>query len=409
MQYFINLLHTKGGCLHRSGVHQAANINRITGRKHMKKALFVFVLSFILLNVPALQATAADEIKIGAILRLSQGASDGLPARRGIEIAEKEINAQGGIGGRQIKVIFEDSKDSPQTAVAAFQKLINMDGVKVIIGPMMSGEVLAVAPVAQMSKIVVITPNGTSPKISEAGEYVYRGCTSIDKQAEALTQYAKETMKATKVAILYSNEPYGKGCNDLFTKNFTALGIPVVITESFMVGDRDFSAQLTKIKQNQFDLFFIPGYLQETAPAISQAYKMGLTGASMGVFGDMAPKYIELAGKAAEGHINASEYNEDYDTPVNKTFKEAYFKIVKANANEPNNIMFAAITYDMTRMVADALSKKGNEPEAIRGYLDTVKDFDGVTGKLSFDKNGDVIKQGVYIFKVVNGKYVKVK
>ena len=136
---------------------------------------------------------------------------------------------------------------------------------------------------------------------------------------------------------------------------------------------------------------------------------MGITTPSMGVFGDMAPKYIELAGKAAEGHINASEYNEDYDTPANRAFKAEYNKIVAANANEPNNIMFAAITYDMTRMVAEAIAKKGTDPDAIRSYLDTVKDYDGVTGRLSFDKNGDVIKQGVYLFKVQNGKYVKVQ
>lgn len=374
----------------------------------MRKLGFVVAVCLAVLGMGITDARA-EEIKIGAILRLSQGASDGLPARRGIEIAVKEINAAGGINGKPLKVIFEDSKDSPQAAVSAFQKLTAMDKCQVVIGPMMSGEVLAVAPVAQRDRIVVITPNGTSPKISQAGEYIYRGCTSIDRQAEALTTYAKETLKTTKVAILYSNEPYGKGCNELFTANFKNLGIPVVIAESFMVGDRDFSAQLTKIKQQQFDLLFIPGYLQETAPAISQARKMGITAQTMGVFGDMAPKYIELAGKAAEGHLNCSEYNEDYNTPTNKKFKTAYYQIVKADANEPNNIMFAAITYDMTRLVANAIKTKGNSPDAIRAYLDTVKDFDGVTGKLSFDKEGDVNKQGVYLFRVTGGKYVKVK
>lgn len=351
----------------------------------------------------------AEEIKIGAILRLSQGASDGLPAKRGIEIAVREINAAGGIGGKQLKVIYEDEKDSAPASVAAYQKLVSMDKVKVIIGPMMSGNVLAVAPLAQREKIVIVTPNGTSPKISDAGEYVYRGCTRIDKQAEALTKYAKENLKTTKPAILYSNEPYGKGCNDLFSKFFAGLGIPVVATESFMVGDRDFSAQLTKLKQKSFDLLFIPGYLQETAPAISQARRMGITAQSMGVFGDMAPKYIELAGKASEGHLNCSEYDEDYNTPTNKRFKDAYYRIVKADPKEPNNIMFAAITYDMTRMVAKAIAAKGGAPDQVRSYLDTVKDFDGVTGKLSFDKNGDVVKQGVYLFRVTGGKYVKVK
>jgi branched-chain amino acid transport system substrate-binding protein len=174
------------------------------------------------------------------------------------------------------------------------------------------------------------------------------------------------------------------------------------------VGDRDFSAQLTKIANSKFDLLFIPGYLQETAPAITQARKAGIKVASMGVFGDMAPKYIELAGKASEGHVNASEYNEDYKTPTNAKFRQAYYKIVKADPNEPNNIMFAAIAYDMARVVAKAASTKGYTADGVKAYLDTMKDFDGVTGKLSFDKNGDVVKQGVYIFKVQKGKYVKV-
>jgi branched-chain amino acid transport system substrate-binding protein len=351
----------------------------------------------------------ADDIKVGAILRLSTGASDGLPAKRGIEIAVKEINAAGGIKGKPLTVIYEDSKDSPQVTVSAFQKLTSMDKVQVVIGPMTSGETLAVAPIAQSNHILVLTPTGTSPKISDAGEYIYRGCTRIDKQAEFLTKYAKDVMKATKVAVLYSNEPYGKGCNDVFTKYFKDLGIPVVVAESFMVGDRDFSSQITKIKQSQFDLIFIPGYLQETAPAISQVRKMGITAPSIGVYGDMAPKYIELAGKAAEGHVNASEYNEDYNTPANKKFKKEYFNIVKTTPNEPNNIMFAAITYDMTKLVAKGLSEKGDNADGVRAYLDNVKDFDGVTGKLSFDKNGDVIKQGVYLFKVVKGKYIKVQ
>jgi branched-chain amino acid transport system substrate-binding protein len=372
----------------------------------MKKVSWVLALVFLAVCIGMPQARAED-IKIGAILRLSQGASDGLPAKRGIELAVKEINAGGGVNGKLLKVIFEDEKDSAQASVAAYQKLVSMDRVSVIIGPMMSGNVLAVAPLAERDHVTIITPNGTSPKISDAGEYVYRGCTRIDKQAEAMTKYAKEILKSTSVAILYSNEPYGKGCNDLFTKNFTALGIPVVAAESFMVGDRDFSAQLTKISKAKFDLLFTPGYLQEPAPAMSQARKMGIKAASMGVFGDMAPKYIELAGKAAEGHVNASEYNEDYKTPANGKFKKAYFAITKADPNEPNNIMFAAITYDMTRIVAKAIAAKGNTSDGVKSFLDTLKDFDGVTGKLSFDKNGDVVKQGVYLFKVVKGKYVK--
>ncbi len=113
----------------------------------MKKFLLVWALCMCVLCMGISEAEAED-IKIGAILRLSIGASDGLPAKRGIEIAVKEINAAGGIKGKPLIVIYEDSKDSPQASVSAFQKLISMDKVQVVIGPMMSGEVLAVAPIA---------------------------------------------------------------------------------------------------------------------------------------------------------------------------------------------------------------------------------------------------------------------
>ncbi|RLA99718.1 MAG: ABC transporter substrate-binding protein, partial [Deltaproteobacteria bacterium] len=180
----------------------------------MKRFAWVILVGLLISAVVGFTGCTKEKvIKVGAILRLSTGASDGLPAKRGIEIAVDEINAAGGINGKPLKVIYEDSKDSPQASVTAFEKLISMDKVKVVIGPMMSGNTLAVAPIAERNHVVVITPNGTSPKISNAGKYIYRGCTRIDKQAEALTKYAKDKMGVKTVAILYSNEPYGKGCN----------------------------------------------------------------------------------------------------------------------------------------------------------------------------------------------------
>ncbi len=352
---------------------------------------------------------AAEPIKLGSVLRLSAGAEDGLPARRGVELAVKEINQAGGINGRPLEVIFEDEKDSPTQAVNAVQKLINVDKVVAIVGPMTSGATLAAAPTANEAKIVMVSPTATSPKVSGAGAYIYRGCSRIDKQSEALTKYVAEKFKPKTVGILYSNEPYGKGCYELFSKDFEKLGIKVAAVESFMRGAKDFRAQLTNLKAANPDILFIPGYYQETAPAAVQARQLGLNQRIIGVYGDIAPIYIQLAGKAAEGHLVASEYDEDYDTPKNKKFKEAYYNLVKSLANEPVNIMFAALTYDMTHLVAEGMKKYGPTPEGIKKYLDEVKDFDGVTGKLSFDQNHDVVKGEVALFEVKNGKYVKVK
>ena len=311
----------------------------------------------------------------------------------------------------KVQLIVEDEKDSPASAVNAVQKLINVDKVVAIIGPMTSGDTMAAGKIADEAKVIEISPTATTPKLSGYGANIYRGCSRIDKQAEVLTDYVAKNWKPKTVAIFFSNEPYGKGCAGLFTKFFEKHGIKVVATESFMRGSRDFKAQLTKIKATNPDFLFIPGYTPETAPAAAQARQLGMKQKILGVYGDMNPAYIKLAGPAAEGHVIGGEYDENYDTPKNKAFVKNYNELVKKN-NDPYNIMFAALSYDATSMILDAMKKNGPTAEGIKKYLDNVKDFDGVTGKLSFNKDHDVQRAGtagIYVLEVKNGKYVTVK
>jgi branched-chain amino acid transport system substrate-binding protein len=372
----------------------------------------ILVLGIALTLVTAgLAWSAAEPIKIGTVLRLSIGAEHGTPSRRGVEMAVAEVNKAGGINGRPVELIVEDEKDSPAASVNAVQKLINVDKVVAIVGPMTSGGMMAAGKTANDAKVVEISPTATTPKLSGYGDYIYRGCSRIDKQAEVLTNYVVKNWKPKTVAILFSNEPYGKGCADLFTKFFEKNGIKVVATESFMRGSRDFKAQLTKIMATNPDFLFIPGYTPETAPAAAQARQLGMKQKILGVYGDMDPVYIQLAGPGAEGHVIGVEYDEDYDTPKNKAFKKNYDELVKKN-NDPYNIMFAALHYDAASMLLEGMKQNGPTSEGIKKYLDNVKDFDGVTGKLSFNKDHDVVRagtEGVYIVEVKGGKYVIVK
>jgi branched-chain amino acid transport system substrate-binding protein len=350
-------------------------------------------------------------VKIGSVLRLSIGAEHGIPAKRGVQMAVDEFNQSGGVQGQKVEVIFEDEKDSPTAAVNAVQKLVNVDKVIALCGPMTSGATLASYKSAEEAKVPYITPTATSPKISGASPYLYRGCSRIDTQAKVLTAYIAKNWKPKSVAILYSNEPYGKGCAEVFGMEFEKLGIKKVAEESFLRGSRDFKAQLTKIKAANPDILFIPGYTPETAPAAAQARQLGLKQRIVGVYGDMDPEYAKLAGKAAEGHLIAGEYDEDYDTPKNKAFKKNYYEAAK-KAGEPVNIMFAALTYDSTSLILEGIKKYGPTSEGVKKFLDEVKDFDGVTGKLSFNKEHDVQRagtQGVYLFEIKGGKYVKVQ
>ncbi len=373
------------------------------------RKILVFGMALTLLTAGL--AFGAEPIKLGAVMRLSIGADDGIPCRRGVEMAVDEVNKAGGINGRQVQLIVEDEKDSPASAVNAVQKLINVDKVVAIIGPMTSGDTMAAGKIADEAKVIMISPTATTPKLSGYGANICRGCSRIDKQAEVLTDYVAKNWKPKTVAIFFSNEPYGKGCADLFTKFFEKQGIKVVATESFMRGSRDFKAQLTKIKATNPDFLFIPGYTPETAPAAAQARQLGMQQKILGVYGDMNPAYIKLAGPAAEGHVIGGEYDENYDTPKNKAFVKNYNELVKKN-NDPYNIMFAALAYDATSMILDAMKKNGPTSEGIRKYVGEVKDFDGVTGKLSFDKDHDVQRAGpagIYVLEVKDGKYVTVK
>ena len=353
----------------------------------------------------------AEPIKLGAVLRLSIGSEHGIPSRRGVELAVADFNKAGGINGRLVEVIFEDEKDSPTASVNAVQKLINVDKVVALVGPMTSGGMMASAKIADGAKKVQVTPTATTPKLSGMSPFVYRGCSRIDKQAEVLTNYVAQTWKPKSVGILFSNEPYGKGCADLFTQYFEKLGIKVVATESFMRQSRDFKAQLTKIQAANPDILFIPGYTPETAPAAAQARQLGMNQKILGVYGDMDPVYIKLAGAAAEGHVIGGEYDEDYNTPRNQAFKKNYEEVAKKNT-DPYNLLFAALHYDATSVILEGMKKNGPTSEGIRKFLKEVKDFDGVTGKLSFDQNNDVVRagsEGIYVLEVKNGKYVKVK
>lgn len=377
----------------------------------MMKVRRILVLVGAILLITSGLAVGAEPIKMGQVMRLSIGAEHGIPCRRGVEMAVDEVNKAGGINGRQVELITEDEKDSPAAAVNAVQKLINVDKVIAMVGPMTSGDVMASGKTAEEAKVVLITPTATTPKLSGYGQYVYRGCSRIDKQAEVLTAYVAKHWKPKTVGILFSNEPYGKGCAELFTKFFEKNGIKVVATESFMRGSRDFKAQLTKIKAANPDILFIPGYTPETAPAAAQARQLGMNQKILGVYGDMDPVYIELAGPTAEGHVIGVEYDEGYNTPKNQAFKKNYEALVKKN-NDPYNIMFAALSYDAASMVLEGMKKNGPTADGIKKYLDNVKDFDGVTGKLSFNKDHDVVRagtEGVYIVEVKGGKYVKVE
>lgn len=375
------------------------------------RGILVVGLAILLLIALAACERAQKPLRMGSVMRLSIGAEQGIPCRRGVEMAVAEVNRAGGINGRKVELITEDEKDSPAAAVNAVQKLINVDQVVALVGPMTSGAMMAAAKTAEDAKVADISPTATTPQLSGLGAYLYRGCSRIDTQAKVLTKYVADAWKPKTVAVFFSNEPYGKGSDKFFSEEFEKLGIKVVDRESFNRGARDFKAELTKIKAANPDILFIPGYTPETAPAAAQARQLGMNQKILGVYGDYDLTYVQLAGAAADGHVIGGEYDESYDTPKNQSFKKNYQELTEKN-HDPYNLMFAALGYDAASMILEGMKKNGPTSAGIKEFLDTVKDFDGVTGKLSFDKTHDLVRagtEGVYVLEIQDGKYVRVK
>ncbi len=362
---------------------------------------FTLVVSMLAGCAPAAQAPA--EIKIGTIGPLTGDyATYGENVRKGVEIAVEEVNAAGGIDGKQIKLISEDTKGSPDDAAKAATKLIDVDKVTAIIGAVLSGETKTAAPFANDAKVTMISPSSTATGIPDIGPYIFRNCLSDDVQGAQLAEYAIKELGAKKIAIFYAKNDYGEALKNAVEAKAAELAT-VVAVESYNDGEQDFNAVLTSIKAKQPDTLYIAGYYTEAAKIAQQASDQGLKVQILGADGFFSAKLTELGGTAVEGAIfTASFYPADPDAAV-QTFVNAY----KAKFNEDAD-MFSAQGYDAMKLVLEAIKAGGSDAEAIRNAMAAIKDFPGITGKTSFTENGDCDKE-VLILKVQDGAFVKIR
>lgn len=341
------------------------------------------------------------EIKIGAILPLSgDNAAYGVEIRKGVELGAAEINAEGGINGKQLHIVFEDDQADPQKTVSAYKKLTKIHGICFIIGGVFSSSTLAIAPLAEREKVVLLSPTSSAIEISNVGDYVFRIYPSDSLDCFFLAEFAYNKLHARSVAVLYLQASATTAISKFFKKRFEELGGHIVLSESHNEGDNDFRSSLSKIKGNEVvDIIFIPSYLREMAILLKQARELGIRSQFLSISTFYDPKIVELTGEAAEGVIfSAPLYNAKNESPLAKRFV-SQFK--KAYRSEPG--IWSAYGYDVARVAAEGL-KKGYNSSAIKEALYKIKDFSGVTGSITFDKNGDVVKQ-LEMFIVKNGKF----
>ena len=369
-----------------------------------KSSAVLIIISIIVASVMVFSFGCAKkkekEIKVGAIFALTgDAAMYGERAKRGVELALEEINKEG-IREREVNIIYEDSQGDPQKAVSAFQKLVELDKVKFIIGPLSSSEVLSIAPMAEKKKVIILTPTSSAPQITDAGDYIFRNCVSDLFDGAALAEFVVEKIQKKTAGIIYINNDFGIGLKESFKKRFSSLTGEIIIEESFKRRDTDFRTQLSRIKAKNPDVLFLVGYV-EMGQILKQAKELGLKSQIVSFSSFEQPDIIKVAGNAAEGvYYTFQGFDAESEEEVVKNFTAKY----KERYNEDSDI-FAALSYDALKVYAEALKEGGFNVEDVKRALYGIKDFVGVTGKTTFDKNGDVIKP-IGIKKVENGKFV---
>lgn len=367
----------------------------------MKKLwIIISIIVLVAIAIVLCYPSQKGPINIGAILPLTGDAGFyGESIQKGINMAVDEINEKGGINSRKINVIYEDSKASPMDGVTVFNRLINIHKVPVVIGDAVSSVTLAIAPIAEKNKVVVLSPLSSAPDITNAGDFIFRNVPSDLFGGKVAAYFAVRERGWRSLSILYINNSFGVGLKKVFSDEVTTLGGNIVASEAYEEASTDFRTQLTKIKAVNPDAIFLVGY-QEVSQALIQAVELGIKATFLGTGLLEDTKFVDMAKGSAEGvFFTQLQYATDSLDPVTKNFVDAFKK--KYNS-EPNII--TAYGYDAMKVLSSAMMKGSLSSKSIKEELYKTKSFKGVTGEISFDANGDVIQpMGIKVIK--NGKF----
>ena len=348
-------------------------------------------------------ARAAEEpIRIGEYASITgKEASLGQSSHNGTMMAIDDLNAAGGVLGRPLLLITEDTQSKPGESATAAKKLISRDKVVALLGEVASSRSLEAAPVAQLAKVPMISPASTNPKVTETGNYIFRTCFIDPFQGPVMAKFAQEKLRAKRVALIVSNSSaYSIGLAKFFREAFTANGGTIVLEQKYAEGDKDFKAQLTAIKAAGVDAVFNPGYYNEGALIVLQARDLGLTLPIFGADSWEAEALIELGGKAIEGAYLCSHYSPADPSPRVQNFVQAYKK--RFGSTPDSN---ASLGYDSVLVLVDAIKRAGSTDRAkIRDALAATKNFAAVTGNITIDAQRNASKNAV-IIQVRNGKF----
>lgn len=349
----------------------------------------------------------SNEVKIGLNFELSgETANYGTPEFKGAKLAIKQANEN---KDNKFKYTYVegDNKSAADESTNVATKLATSDRVNGIVGPATSGASAATYQVATDNKVLVVSPSATATNVTLADgktkdsvyPYVFRVCFEDPYQGAAMAVYAKDTLKKEKAVVISdSSSDYAKGLSKAFQEKFEQKGGKIVTELNYQAKDTDFNVQLTKIKEKDFDVIYIPGYYNEVGLIIKQARAMGIDTPIVGGDGFDSTDLVKLAGKE---NLNDVFFTTAYTTVDASDALTKFIADYKAEYNEEPS-MFSALSFDATNVLIQSFEKAGEvDNEKARDAMEKLE-FSGATGNFTFDET-HTPKKAALVVELVDG------
>jgi branched-chain amino acid transport system substrate-binding protein len=376
----------------------------------MRKQTFlsrgVAALAFLAF-LAAVPAAAQEAIKIGFFAPITgPAAADGMSAKNAVELGLKEVNEAGGIHGKKVDLMIYDDRLKAEEAVAIANRLIERDKVVGVVSGSYSGPTRVVAPIFQKAGMPMVAgyavhPDVTwNPNTKTPNDFIFRNGFLGEVEGAAAAEFAVKDLKAKRMSIISMDNDFGRSISAGFAERAAKLGAVILTKQMYKFpGEKDFRPYLTTIREGNPDVIFAAGYYNEAASIVRQARELGIKSQILGEEGFDSPKFLEIAGDAAEGVIIATNLDRDDPRPVVQNFLKNYRSAYGHDAD-----MVGASSYDAFMILVDAIKKAGTDPKAIQKALLETKDYNGLTGKISRFAQGEVVKP-VQIQIVKDGQF----
>ncbi|HSV73388.1 MAG TPA: ABC transporter substrate-binding protein [Chthonomonadales bacterium] len=347
----------------------------------------------------------SDEILVGHFTPLTGTTSTfGISTHRGVQLAIDEVNAAGGVNGKRIRLVTEDTASKPDVARTVVTKLVTQDRVVAVLGEVASTRSLAAAPVCQSHQVPMISPASTNVEVTRKGDYIFRVCFTDDFQGAVQAHFAWDQGWRRAAIFRDIKNDYSVALADSFAATFRRLGGEIVGEQSYQEGDADFKAQLNSLKALRPDVLLVPGYYSEVGTIARHARQIGLTAPLLGGDGWDSPTLVAGAGGPGGALEGSAFTNHHFSTELDSPHVQAFINSFTTRyGSKPDSL--AALGYDAAKLLASAMQRaKALDGPSLRDAIAQTRDFPGVTGMITIDANRNARKDAL-ILQVVGERF----